>query len=299
MSDTKTPAKLGLSALNTSLSAPRHKDLFLEGSDPASQRKEKIGQARVLGLGFFVMFGLVITGLSFTFNGAWNPGYGVNFRSLAQEQLPGWQEGSEDTVHSAASLAWRTNPPALTVAASSQGIPATAFDLAYYEKDDVTPSADQTPVRVYVNGRLVGTAFYPKTAFPSDKKAQSLIALPNREPMPARKSFLHAYREAKLLRMLPTRYVLYVGCVLGVMGLLIPFALVPFYDFWMRYVTAPLGWFNTRLILTILWIVIFTPMAIFRRLLSGDALRRAPLPKDQTYWLEKKQRDHQHFQKGF
>jgi saxitoxin biosynthesis operon SxtJ-like protein len=295
---TQTPPKVGLSEANTSLSAPRHKDLFLEGMDPATAKKEKCGQARVLGLGFFVMFGVVITGLSFTFNGAWKPGHGVNFRSLTNEQLPGWDD-EENRVHKAASLAWRQSPPALAAKGSNQATPATSFDLAYDDKDDVEPKADESPVRVYVDGKLVGTAYFPKSAFPSDAKTETVIGLPNREPQPARKSFIHAYREAKLLRMLPTRYVLYVGCVLGLMGLLIPFALVPFYDFWMRYVTAPLGWFNTRLILTILWFVIFTPMAIFRRLLSGDPLRRAQLPKDQTYWLEKKQRDPKHFQKGF
>jgi len=295
---TEAPAKVGLSPINTSLSAPRHKDLFLEGTDPETAKKEKRGQARVLGLGFFVMFGVVITGISFTFNGAWKPGHGVNFRSLSQEQLPGWDD-KENRVHNAASLRWRQAPPALTVAGSNQGTPAAAFDLAYDEKDDVEPSADQSPVRVYVDGKLVGTAYFPAAALPKDAKTEALIALPNREPKPARESFVHAYREAKLLRMLPTRYVLYVGCVLGLLGLLVPALLVPFYDFWMRYVTAPLGWFNTRLILTVLWVVIFTPMAIFRRLLSADALRREQLPKDQTYWLEKKQRDPKHFQKGF
>lgn len=294
---TQTPPKVGLSEANTSLSAPRHKDLFLEGMDPEAAKKEKRGQARVLGLGFFVMFGVVITGLSFTFNGAWKPGYGVNFRSLTNEQLPGWDD-EENRVHKAASAEWRQSPPALAAKGANQATPATSFDLAYDDKDDVEPKADQSPVRVYVDGKLVGTAYFPKSAFP-DEKTQAVIALPNREAQPARKSFVHAYREAKLLRMLPTRYVLYVGCVLGALGLLIPAVLVPFYDFWMRYVTAPLGWFNTRLILTILWFVIFTPMAIFRRLLSGDPLRRAQLPKDQTYWLEKKQRDQKHFQKGF
>tara|TARA_R110002072_G_scaffold110843_3_gene238883 strand:+ start:2165 stop:3055 length:891 start_codon:yes stop_codon:yes gene_type:complete len=294
---TKTPPKVGLSPINTSLSAPRHKDLFLEGADDEAAKKEKRGQARVLGLGFFVMFGVVITGLSFTFNGAWKPGYGVNFRSLSQEQLPGWDD-KKNRVHNAASLRWRQSPPALSVAGSNLGAPATSFDLAYDEKDDVEPAADQSPVRVYVDGKLIGTAHYPKSAFATGQ-AVNLVTLPNREAKPARKSFVHAYREAKLLRMLPTRYVLYVGCVLGLLGLFVPALLVPFYDFWMRYVTAPLGWFNTRLILTVLWFVIFTPMAIFRRLLSADPLRRAQLPKDQTYWLEKKQRDHKHFQKGF
>ncbi|MBL4849328.1 MAG: hypothetical protein JKY65_27695 [Planctomycetes bacterium] len=285
--------KQGLSDLNQSLSAPRHKDLYAPPEDPAVERAELRHQARVLGLGFFVFFGLLITGLSFTFNHAWGAGQSAAFKSLSLETMPAWAPGDDKTPNAAA-LAWRASPPLLSTDRAVIGVPPTQLDLAFDEGDDVTPGEGQTPYKVFVEGRLVATAYY---AAPS--ATETWIQLPNREPAPARSSFVHAYREARLLRLLPTRYVLYTGCVLGVLGLLVPGLLIPFYSFWMRYVTAPLGWFNTRVILTVLWVLIFTPTAILRRILSEDALRRAQLPPDQSYWLDRSPRDPKHFTHGF
>lgn len=298
MSSTQSP-QAGLSDLNTKIGAARHKDLYRSAEDPAAAKAEKKKQARTLGLAFFVVFGVVITGLSFTFNHAWKPGRGAAFGALAQETLPGWQEqkGEGEPKPNAAVAAWKAAPPALTPTRDHSGAAQVAetLDFAFDEADDVDP-AGKTPIRIYVDGRLVVTAYFPE---PPAEGAEAWVRLPNREPAPARSSFVHAYREAKLLRMLPTRYLLYVGCVLGALGLLVPALLIPFYDFWMKYVTAPLGWFNTRVILGILWVVIFTPLGLVRRIFSGDALRRQSLPEDQSYWIERKKRDPKHFKSGF
>ena len=58
------------------------------------------------------------------------------------------------------------------------------------------------------------------------------------------------------------------------------------------YVAAPLGWFNTRLILGVVFFVLFTPAALllaFKRALdpSKDMLRRAP--HEGSYWVKREQ----------
>ena len=300
MTTTTAGPKQGLSDLNQTLGAPRHKDLYRVKEDPAAAKAEQRRQARILGLTSFLVFGLVISGLSFLLNHALRPGRGAAIPALAQEALPGWEpDAPKDAplVANAAAVAWKADPPRLATSREDLGQVPEALDFAFNDGEgnpDKVDPAGKTPIRVYMNGRLVVTAYYPKA--PAEA---AWVRLPNHEPAPARSSFVHAYREAKLLRLLPTRYLLYVGCVLGALGLLVPALLVPFYTFWMRYVAAPLGWFNTRVILAVVWVLVFTPLGLIRKLMGADALRRGALPKDQSYWLERKKRDPKHFQKGF
>ena len=110
----------------------------------------------------------------------------------------------------------------------------------------------------------------------------------------------HAWKNAKLMGFMPTRCLLYLGLVMGALGLIVPALLVPFYKVWMRYVTAPLGFVNTRIILGIVFFLVLTPMALIARVFGKDRLRRAPLPKGESYWVPREQqRDHRHFEKGF
>ena len=84
-----------------------------------------------------------------------------------------------------------------------------------------------------------------------------------------------------------------------------PALLVPFYKFWMGYVAAPLGWFNTRVILGVLFFVMFTPPALFMALRrwvspSSDALKRGERPKGASYWKTRDQkRPRDHFERTF
>lgn len=305
MTEATTSPKQGLSDLNTSLGAPRHKDLYRVKEDPSAARAEQKGQARTLGLTFFLVFGVLISGLSFLLNHAHRAGRGAAVPALAQETLPGWAEPAAGAaadaprIPNAAVAAWKQNPPRLASSREDVGQAPASLDFAFDPADDpqdAAAAAGKTPIRIYMRGHLVATAYYPE---PPAKEAAAWVRLPDHEPAPARPSFVHAYREAKLLRLVPTRYVLYVGCVLGALGLLVPALLIPFYSFWMRYVAAPLGWFNTRVILGIVWVLIFTPLGLIRKLMGADALRRASLPKGESYWLERKKRDPKHFRNGF
>jgi hypothetical protein len=48
-----------------------------------------------------------------------------------------------------------------------------------------------------------------------------------------------------------------------------------------------LGWFNTRLILILLYFLVFTPIGLLLRLFGKDLLNRRRDPSAATYWIDK------------
>lgn len=64
------------------------------------------------------------------------------------------------------------------------------------------------------------------------------------------------------------------AAVFAVTGLALPILLKPVYIAWMRLGHA-LGWFNTRLILGIVFFLIFMPVALLFRLTGRDPMERA------------------------
>lgn len=59
---------------------------------------------------------------------------------------------------------------------------------------------------------------------------------------------------------------------------------------WMKLV-AVLAWINTRLILTVVFFLVFTPVGIILRLLRNDPLERKFEKKGSSYWKEKERRE--------
>jgi len=70
----------------------------------------------------------------------------------------------------------------------------------------------------------------------------------------------------------PPAWPLAVGLVLVVTGLAIPQALRPVYAIWMRFALV-LGWINTRIILGLIFYLIFVPAGLVMRAF-GDPMRR-------------------------
>lgn len=78
----------------------------------------------------------------------------------------------------------------------------------------------------------------------------------------------------------------YVGALGGLFllcGLLWPGALGPVQWLWMKVARA-MGWFMTRVILTVIFIVIFSPAGLIMRLLRRDPLRLRLRPDAPSYW---------------
>ena len=65
---------------------------------------------------------------------------------------------------------------------------------------------------------------------------------------------------------------LYPAIILVSMALIIPAALGPFYTIWMRF-SLVLGWINTRIILGLIFFLVFFPFGILMRMFN-DPMRR-------------------------
>lgn len=76
-----------------------------------------------------------------------------------------------------------------------------------------------------------------------------------------------------------------VGAVLLLSAAVAPRALIPFRRVWMALAHL-LGWINTRLILGIVYYVVFTLVRCVLVLLRKDPMHRRPDPGKDTYWVD-------------
>lgn len=82
------------------------------------------------------------------------------------------------------------------------------------------------------------------------------------------------------------RIFLYIaGSFIG-LGLLIPILLKPLYIIWMTF-AAILGWIMTRLILTLLFYVIITPIGIMLKVIGKDVLEIKKQAVKESYWNQR------------
>ena len=77
-----------------------------------------------------------------------------------------------------------------------------------------------------------------------------------------------------------------VSILFFILALAAPLLLKPIYIFWMKLAFI-LGWFNTRLILFIIFYLIFTPIGLGMKLLGIDLLDRKTEKKKISYWIKK------------
>lgn len=271
-------------------------DLYRSAGDAAAERARLRGEARKLGIAFFVFFSLIIGGLSLVvFNGAHKRGHVVTLNA------PAAQKAADATLDPAQVREWTV---LWSGGARSR---VERVDLTSTHEDDVpgVDAARLARVRVQVvdeDGRREELgALYANVI----QGARVIgVEVPGAGQTQATPSFVHAVRTAKLARLVPTHYVISIGALLGLLGVVVPGLLVPFYKFWMGYVAAPLGWFNTRLILGVVFFLMFTPMALvlwIRRATAPetDPLRRAEQPGG-SYWKRRPQpRARNHFERTF
>jgi|TARA_Y100000310_G_C20294571_1_gene628745 hypothetical protein len=74
-----------------------------------------------------------------------------------------------------------------------------------------------------------------------------------------------------------------IGIFLFVAGIAIPVILKPFYWLWMVFATI-LGWFMNRVILSLLFFVILTPIGLIARLFGKQFLGLKMDHSKQSYW---------------
>jgi len=74
------------------------------------------------------------------------------------------------------------------------------------------------------------------------------------------------------------------------MGLAAPMGLLTIYKKWMWFAKV-IGNFNTKIILSITYFLVFTPIRIVSSVFRDDPLRREFEPEKDSYWLECERRD--------
>lgn len=72
----------------------------------------------------------------------------------------------------------------------------------------------------------------------------------------------------------------------GPIGLVWPRLIRPIFVGWM-VVAFPIGWTVSRVILSVVYWGVFTPVALFFRAMGRDNLQLRPQPAHATYWLVK------------
>lgn len=78
-------------------------------------------------------------------------------------------------------------------------------------------------------------------------------------------------------------YFFAIAAVFLVLGLLLPMALKPVFDVWLRFAVV-LNWFMTRVFLSVAFYLLIVPIGVAMRLFGNDPMKRAFLPKGESYW---------------
>ena len=94
--------------------------------------------------------------------------------------------------------------------------------------------------------------------------------------------------------------ILVSGSVLFVLGLVIPIVLKPVYWLWM-ILAVILGWIMTRVILSLLFYIVITPIGMFSRLFGSKFLDLKWDESKDSYWNSRttKQRNNEEYERQF
>jgi len=93
-------------------------------------------------------------------------------------------------------------------------------------------------------------------------------------------------------------WALYLSAALTISALLTPRLLTPVYTVWM-IVGSVLGFINTRIILTAVFFVLFTPLAWLKRKFEKDSPWTYRDPGLETYRIKKESRTADHMKRQF
>ena len=89
-----------------------------------------------------------------------------------------------------------------------------------------------------------------------------------------------------------------VAAVFWAAALLYPAILGPVYRVWMKFGSV-LGWVNTRLILGIMFYLVFLPVGLILKILGKDAMRRRQDVSAESYRIEREAPDKDHVERPY
>ncbi|MGI6457697.1 MAG: SxtJ family membrane protein [bacterium] len=83
-------------------------------------------------------------------------------------------------------------------------------------------------------------------------------------------------------------------------ALVFPAGLRPVFRYWMKFAFV-LGWINQRVILSLVYYLVFTPISLIQRMIGRDPLERKPDSNQKTYWVDRSQEEYnpKHFERQF
>ena len=96
----------------------------------------------------------------------------------------------------------------------------------------------------------------------------------------------------------PGRRALALSLLFAVTGLVVPSLLRYVHQVWML-VGNVLGWINSKIILSLIFYLIVTPVRILKSLMAGDAMNRKFDRKTDTYRVVRKPREVSHMKHQF
>ncbi len=79
-------------------------------------------------------------------------------------------------------------------------------------------------------------------------------------------------------------YLLYFGAVIFILGITFTIVLKPLYILWMSFAMI-MGYFMTRVILTLLFGLVFTPIGLAIRVIRSDPLKEKYDREAKSYWI--------------
>jgi len=82
------------------------------------------------------------------------------------------------------------------------------------------------------------------------------------------------------------RWLAGLGAALVVLGLAAPATLRPLYRGWMGLALV-LGHVMTRVLLTLVFFLLVTPIGVVRRAVRRDPIEKSPAPDLQSYWIRR------------
>jgi len=89
-----------------------------------------------------------------------------------------------------------------------------------------------------------------------------------------------------------------IGAVLVVWALVLPKTLSVIYGPWMRFGHI-IGTINTKIILTVLFFLVFTPVAMVLRLMGKDMMHRKIDDTVGSYWQDSEKQDVEHMERSY
>jgi hypothetical protein len=90
----------------------------------------------------------------------------------------------------------------------------------------------------------------------------------------------------------------YIFAILALVAVVLPAALKPVYNVWMRFGMV-MGWINTRLILGVVFYIMFTPVAMILKILGKDPMHRKLDDNMQSYRIISRTATRENMEKPF